>query len=78
MKDLGRFAGITFIAFILLGLLLMALNSCAEHRMAQHREKWELFSIQGETSYLDCEGQPGTHPWYIENSGQEWFMGCMK
>lgn len=38
-----------------------------------HRLKYELYSIQGETSYLGC---PGQHPEWIEIDDHQFFEGC--
>lgn len=35
------------------------------------------WAIQGIYSQPDCANQPGARPWYIENEGRNWFMGCM-
>lgn len=34
------------------------------------------WAIQGIYSQLDCASQPGARPWYIENEGRSWYMGC--
>lgn len=31
------------------------------------------WTLQGETSHLDC---PGQHAWFVEASGTQFFMGC--
>jgi hypothetical protein len=44
-------------------------------RRAVHAGEFS-WAIQGELSHRNCDTQPGTHPWYIENEGMSWFMGC--
>jgi hypothetical protein len=45
----------------------------------KHKHDGEAsWAIQGETGHTNCDTQPGTHRWYIENEGQSWFMGCMR
>lgn len=58
----------------LVGILvsLAILASC--HKSLPHRQKWELYSIQGEYSHLDC---PGQYVEWMDIDGQVFFLGCM-
>ncbi len=69
-KDYGGLAGLIFVAFITLGVVLMLLNSCSPVSKHKGEASWTL---QGETSHLDC---PGQRPWYVESDGHSFFMGC--
>jgi hypothetical protein len=46
------------------------------HIIRDSKPKQFNWAIQGVYSQPDCANQPGSHPWYIENSDRSWFMGC--
>lgn len=57
-----------FAAYFLTGVSLIILSSHVPRHYGE--ASWTL---QGETSHLDC---PGQHPWYVESDGHSFFMGC--
>lgn len=52
--------------------LLLLLAGCASQGLP-HRQTWELYSIQGEYSYIGC---PGQYTETMEIDGHSFFLGC--
>ena len=78
-KNYGGLAALILVAFVVAGLGCMAVskltpapkpvptvNPCTA-------DASQCYSIQGLYSQPNC---PGQRPWYVEASGQEFFMGC--
>ncbi len=83
-NDYGGLAGLVFVVFILIGIALTVLNSCAPTPSAPRdivanlvnpctRDKSQCYSIQGLYSKREC---PGQRPWFVEASDHTFFMGC--
>lgn len=66
---MSRYAWLIFFVFILLGSLLMALNSCAVRR----HEGEASWTLQGEHSHLGC---PGQYVETVQMDNQTFFLGC--
>jgi hypothetical protein len=64
-----RAGAVCFLMFMVGAFALM----WASTKMPHSEASW---AIQGEYSHLDCDSQPGTHPWYVESEGHQFFMGC--
>jgi hypothetical protein len=74
MKYLWIAAAAFTLAFALWGTAIHL-----SYRDAHPKHEGEFnWAIQGETGHANCDTQPGTHRWYIENEGQQWFMGCRR
>ena len=71
-KDYGGAFGIAlFAALVFLAIWVAA--EAVTHWAVNHGPG---DAIQGLYSQLDCHTQPGASPWYVEVSGQRYFMGC--
>lgn len=68
-KDYGGLAGLVFVVFIAVGLVLMALNSCTTALHAGEAS----WTLQGEHSHLGC---PGQYVETVEVDDQTYFLGC--
>ena len=70
--DYGGAAGIALFV-ILVFAAIAALCFAASNWLAEHGPG---DAIQGLYSHLNCDTQPGAHPWYVEVDNQRYFMGC--
>ena len=71
-KDYGGYVGVAlFVALVFLAIWVAAeavTNWVVDHGPGD--------AIQGLYSHLNCDTQPGAHPWYVESEGHNFFMGC--
>lgn len=60
-----------FAVFLAVAIALMGLSHHV--RQLPHRQQWELYSIQGIYSQLEC---PGQHIETVDVDGRSFFLGC--
>lgn len=74
MKYFTAFAVSLFVVSLQLILFTDVFHGAQPKQTVEKDLNW---AIQGELSHLDCDTQPGTHPWFNNISpNQRFFMGC--